>query len=152
MLGEIEVNEKEIITFPQGLIGLENKQQFILLDVPENPFFKWLQSVEDTTLTFLVTNPFQFVPNYEFEIKASDKELLVIENSDDVATFVIVTVPDNEISKITANLLGPVVVNSKNKRAKQLVLSDDKYSTKVYLFQQNASTNSQEATAREACR
>ena len=119
LFGELEINKEDIINFPSGLIGLEKYQGFVLMDLPDNPFFKWLQSIEDSSLALLVANPFQFFPDYEFELTEGEKDFLALEKAQDCLTLVIISMPGKDIAKITANLLGPIVVNVKTKKAKQ---------------------------------
>ena len=44
--------------------------------------------------------------------------------------YVIVTLNKVEFSLSTANLLGPILVNIRTKRGKQIILDDGRYSTK----------------------
>ncbi len=53
---------------------------------------------------------------------------LDIQSPGDLSLFVIVTIPPGNPQEMTANLLGPVVVNPRSRRAKQLVLDDRVYS------------------------
>ena len=91
------------------------------------------------SLAFLLTDPFQFFPNYEFAISESIIGTLKIGNKEDVATFGILTVKD-PFDQTTINLNGPIIINTKEKLGKQIVLNDGNYHTKHLLFPQKTST------------
>ncbi|KAB3526643.1 flagellar assembly protein FliW [Alkaliphilus serpentinus] len=129
-LGEIQVNEESIIQFENGIPGFEDLTQFIIVDNPQEDVpFCWLQSVDNTEISFVIINPFVFKKNYDFEIPSSIVEGLEIETPEDVATYVIVVIPE-DINKMTANLAAPIIINSKNKKGKQVVLEDNRYHIK----------------------
>jgi len=52
-----------------------------------------------------------------------------------VAVFSIVVIPE-DINKITANLLAPVIINTKRFKGKQIILNDKKYTTKHYILEE----------------
>ena len=46
--GEIEIDEKKVIDFEEGLPGFENLRKFLFMtDENEDAPFCWLQSIED---------------------------------------------------------------------------------------------------------
>jgi len=75
-LGEVEIKEEDSIIFPDGILGFEESRKFILLDIPENDFFKIFQDVEREYVSFIVTDPFEFKTDYDMEVP--DSELLKI--------------------------------------------------------------------------
>ncbi|SNS49169.1 flagellar assembly factor FliW [Anaerovirgula multivorans] len=134
--GEIEIEEEKILDFPDGIPAFEERTKFIILKNPDEEIpFHWLQSVEDENLTFVIVNPFIFRPDYDFEISQSVVEKLGIEAVEDVNLFAIVVVPE-DISKMTANLRAPLIINSKNYKAKQIVIEDERYHTKHYILEE----------------
>src|SRR5690554_7346344 len=66
--GELEINEEEIIQFPQGLPGFEEEKRFVYLQSEEN-FFGSLQAVDLETLGFVVISPFIICPDYHFDLE-----------------------------------------------------------------------------------
>ncbi|MDD3500922.1 MAG: flagellar assembly protein FliW, partial [Candidatus Cloacimonetes bacterium] len=54
-------------------------------------------------------------------------------NEEDALVLVIVTVPKDP-AKMTANLKGPILINTKNRLAKQLVIDNNDYSIKYRLL------------------
>lgn len=135
--GEIEIDEQKIIDFPEGLLGFEEEKQFVIINTEdeENPF-QWLQSVTNPNLAFVIINPFFVYPNYDIVIPKTAQERLKIQNKKDLIIYSIVVVPEN-IEKMTANLLGPVIININEKLGKQVILDDNRYSTKHYIFKQD---------------
>jgi flagellar assembly factor FliW len=49
-------------------------------------------------------------------------------SKEEISIFVIVTIPPGEPENMTANLLGPLVVNTQTRLARQLVLDERRYS------------------------
>lgn len=131
-LGEIEANEDQIILFSGGLPGFNYEKKFGLLDLPGNPAFQILQSIVTPDVAFVVTNPYNFYQDYEFELDSNVKESLEINNENDVTVFSIVTLKD-PFEKSTLNLKAPVIINPTSKRGKQYILNEDDYSTKSLL-------------------
>lgn len=137
--GEIEIESTQVIHFNGGIPSfLEEKQFYILPFVDEGPFFI-MQSIQTPSLAFVVVSPFEFFPNYELKLPDQIVEALEIDESKDVAAFVILTVQE-PFQKTSANLQGPIVINNKKKLGKQVILSDSTYKTKHPLFQNVTST------------
>ncbi len=81
-----------------------------------------LRSVEVPDVRFLVGIPTAFFPEYTFELDETAVADLGLESADDALVLVILTVGADSAST-TANLLAPVVVNSRNRSAAQVILS-----------------------------
>jgi flagellar assembly factor FliW len=130
--GEIEVDEKQKVSIPQGLFGFEEYVDFVLLDAEHQPFF-WLQSVTDQEIAFILINPFLFRPDYEVNIGNEDLEEIGINSPEKALIFVIVTIPSDG-SPMTANLQGPLVINRENMKAMQGILTDPKWKTRHDIY------------------
>jgi flagellar assembly factor FliW len=127
-MGTIEVADEQIITIPSGLFGFEEYTDFALIDSEYAPLI-WLQSRQDANLAFLLIDPFIICEDYEVDIDDKSLAKIGVTNPSDVIVFAIVTVP-KEGGPVTANLQGPLVINRKNKKCMQAILSDTKYTTK----------------------
>jgi len=138
--GEIEIDKEKIFSFPDGLLGFEEDREFVIInnEDPEIPF-QWLQSLRNPDLAFVIINPFLVYPNYDIRISKAVRDKLKIEDEKDVAIYSIVVVPE-DMEKMTANLLGPIILNIDKKLGKQVILDDDRYSTKHYIFQHQNNT------------
>lgn len=128
--GEIEFREEDVINFTRGLLGFEDVKKYLIIDNLDGAgVFKWLQSVDRPELAFVIMNPFFIVPDYQFDIPDGLVKKLGIEKPEDVAVFTIVVVPE-DINKMTTNLKAPIILNTRNNRAIQMVLDDDRYRIK----------------------
>lgn len=134
-LGEVEISEEKIIYFEQGIPSFLDETKFILLPFDETTPFYILQSIVTPGLGFVVVSPFQFFPDYQVKLSDANIEALEIEKEEDVAVFVILTVQD-PFTLTTANLQGPVVINTKNQQGRQIAMNDPKYTTKHLLMPQ----------------
>ncbi|MDD4527246.1 MAG: flagellar assembly protein FliW [Candidatus Margulisbacteria bacterium] len=128
--GELEAKDEDVIVFPKGPLGFEGYKSWILVD---NGLLGWLQSAEDESLAFVVGNPFEFYGDYQFEISAKEMTELGIRSKEEVNVLSIVSVPPN-VEEMTINLLAPIVVNSKTKQAKQVILSNNDYTVRHFVY------------------
>lgn len=119
-LGEREIDLDSIIYFPQGLIGLEDKREYVLLNVSENSPFFLLQSVTDPHLGLLVADPYPFIKDYDIKLEQAEKKILRIKNIRQIAVLVTVTIPEDKPDETTLNLSGPIVMNTEAKLGMQV--------------------------------
>ena len=126
-LGEVEIEQSKILTFEQGLPGFQQYTKFILLGLDADLPIALLQSTEDEQIGFVVGYPFAFKSDYAFDLSEEDKEQLQLEKECEVATYTVITLKEN-FSESTINLLAPIIINTKQKLGKQIVLQDsEKY-------------------------
>ena len=129
--GVIDVAEERIITFAKGLLGFPEHRRFCLLEPGEDACFFWLQSLDDPSLAFVVTDPALFVPEYSVPIRPEQMRELGLAKLDDAQVFVIV----NKVEEnLTGNLQGPLVVNTLSRTAEQVVLAEKRWSTRHELL------------------
>ena len=126
--GKVDVAAENLLTIPEGLFGFEMYSKYALIDSEYMPFI-WLQSCEDSNLAFLIVDPFRICADYEADIDDETLSKIGIEKPEDIIIMAIVTVPRNG-APITANLQGPLVINKKNQKCMQVVLNDNRWSTK----------------------
>ncbi|EON70431.1 flagellar assembly protein FliW [Lysinibacillus sphaericus] len=124
-LGEVEITNEDVITFPEGIPGFPDVTKFVLLPLDQDLPLALLQATESAELGFIVAYPFVFKPDYAFDLSMEDSEVLVAEREEDLVTYAIVTLKE-KLSESTMNLLAPVVISMKKKVGKQIVLSDSK--------------------------
>ena len=132
--GEITIDERQIIHFENGLPGFLEEKQFIILPLTDDQIYLILQSIQTPEIAFVITNPFFFYKDYEFKLEDGVVEQLEIKEPGDVQVFNILTIYD-PFEKTTINLQAPIVINTKNNRAKQVILNYDHYTTREPLFQ-----------------
>lgn len=131
--GEIEYEQKNIITFNKGLLGLSDLKEFILLDLEEYEPFKLLQSLQDNEIAMIVTSPYEFFKDYEFVLSEETIKNLKIDSPDQVNVITTVTL-NSDVKKITTNLQGPIVINTSNNIGEQIILDNPKYKVKSPLI------------------
>ena len=127
--GEIEVKDGDIIELPAGLIGFPELKQYVMLDHDKDSPFKWLQSLNDGAIAFVLINPLLFKPEYTVEVTEVEVSDLQLEAEEDAVISVIITMPANP-QNMTANLKAPLVFNLKNKKGKQIILNNPAYTTR----------------------
>ncbi|MBB5021979.1 flagellar assembly protein FliW [Desulfurispira natronophila] len=132
--GEINVDEDQVITMTEPLLGFPDLYKYVMRDHSDDTPFKWLQSLEDSGLAFVILDPALFKPDYGVRLSRSDVEHLQLESDKDAQVYTIVVVPPNDPQKMTANLQAPLVLNTKNNIAKQVVLNDPNYPIKYPVF------------------
>ena len=125
--GLIDVNERQRISFPSGLLGFETYRDYVLLDAERQPFY-WLQSLDVGQIAFVLINPFLFRPDYEMSIDNEELLPIGITDPEKALIFSIVTIPSE--GPMTANLQGPLVINRDNRLGIQAVLTDSRWKTK----------------------
>lgn len=136
--GEIEVDEAKIVHFKEGIPAFEDEHEFIILPYEEESPYYFMQSINTPDLAFLLTIPFLFFQDYAFEIDDETVKELDIRDQDKVFYYSTVTIPNGSIRYMTANLVAPIVLNSENMQAKQVVLEKSNYTTKHRLFPETA--------------
>lgn len=129
-LGEVEINDAQLIHFPTGIPGFLEEKEFAFLDIPGNPVFQFLQSTKSAQLAFVVTNPYLFYKDYTFELDDPTLDTLHIKSESDVSVLSIVTVKD-PFDSSTINLRAPLIINQKKQLGKQYILNMDDYPSKA---------------------
>jgi flagellar assembly factor FliW len=125
--GDIEVDKDSVVTMPEGMLGFSEFKRYVLIQHNEGSPFMWYQAVEEPNLAFVVVDPFTFFPEYEVQLSKDDMSALDCETLQSLAVFAVVVIPDNP-DEMTANLRGPIVVNAEKKLARQVVMTDERYS------------------------
>lgn len=125
--GAIEVDGDRLITFEYGVLGFPNEKRYALIQTGEGSGFYWLQAVDRPELAFVVCDPRLFIADYNAPIKPEELEQLGLTDLTGAQVFVIVNKIDD---LLTGNLQGPLVINLANRNARQLVLSDRRFSTR----------------------
>lgn len=123
LLGEVEIEEKDILTFEFGLPGFPEIKKFALLPLDTDLPIAVLQSIEETALGFIVAFPYAFKNDYAFDISEEDLIDLQIEKEEDILVYSIVTLKES-FNDSTLNLLAPVILNINKNLGKQIVLQD----------------------------
>ena len=132
--GEIEVEEEKVVHFKNGIPAFEDEHEFLIIPYDEESPYYFMQSLKTPELAFLITTPFVFFPEYMIEIDDNTIKELDIKNQEDVMLYSLITIPNGSVRYMTANLLAPVVINTQNMQARQIVMEKTSYTTKHRLF------------------
>ena len=145
--GSIDIEEEQIFTFPMGILGFAKCKRFVVIDHTEESPFKWLQSLDEGGLAFIITDPLFFRPDYHVKLRRSELSMLGSFVEDDLVVSVIMTIPENP-QEMSANLMAPVIFNMSNRHGMQHVLTNSDYPVKYFALRKRE----QEAAAAQPAR
>lgn len=131
--GEQKINNEDIISFESGIPGFLDEKEFSLFSIEGTPL-KAMQSIHTKEGAFIITEPFSFFTDYEFNLPDEIIESLKIHSEKDILVFVILTVQE-PFDRTTANLQAPIIINQTNKQGKQVILNPTSYTTRHHLIQ-----------------
>ena len=108
----------EIVT---PLLGFENVKEVTLEKIDD--IFMKMQAVGEKHLSFTLIDPF-VLRKYDFEVPKKIQDLLEIDENSNILTLNIVLI-QNPIEDSVINFIGPLVFNTDNKRASQIILPEN---------------------------
>lgn len=132
-LGPREIQLDKIIHFPRGIIGFEQLRDFTLLQITEGAAMLVLQSIEKPGLGLLVADPFAFMADYSLRISDADQLLLKAGGAEDLAVLLTASIPPGKPEETALNLLGPILVNHRERLGLQVPQPDDAGSGRFYI-------------------
>lgn len=128
-------NEEKAFDFPMGLFGFPNVKRYVITDIPGGgDIFKQMVALEQPTLGFTLVYPYAFFPDYAPDIPDEDLREIGVESPEQAIVMTIANVPA-QFKDATANLKAPVVFNPYTRKARQVIMQDDRYTTRHRLFQ-----------------
>ncbi len=135
VFGEIKVDEEKIIHFPGGIIGFPDLTEFAMLHDEENGIatIHWLQSVQEPGFAMPVIDPLIVKEDYNPEVDEELLKPLGTLNMEEVLVLVTLTVPQ-DLTKMTVNLKGPIIINSRNRIACQAIIEGEGYKVKYPIY------------------
>lgn len=132
--GALDLPPEVFIHIAEGLPGFEQNKTFCLLEhSPAGPL-KWLQSVDDPELAFVVVDPHDFFPGYRLDLTRGELESLALDSPRQASVLVMVHIP-NDPAQMTCNLLAPLVVNWRTRQGAQIAVRTAGYSSSQRLVQ-----------------
>lgn len=123
-LGQIEVMQEQLYSFEEGIPGFPEEKQFALIPFGKNTPFVILQSTKVSQISFVLAFPYTFKADYVYDLSKQDAEALNIEKQEEIITYAIVTLKDT-LPNSTINLLAPIVINTKTRQGRQIVLNEN---------------------------
>jgi len=129
--GEVEYDPAHILNFPEGLIGLDQLNNFLVMpNKKQGPLF-WIQCVDDPAFAFVVTDPTNFFLDYIVVPDDNERQKLGIDANGEC--FVLAIVSISEEKEITLNLSGPILYAPETNKGLQVILEDPRYDTRTPL-------------------
>jgi flagellar assembly factor FliW len=129
--GTLDINEDELLSFPEGVIGFPREQRFALVPHHGSGYIAWLQSVTTPELAFPVVSAHAFGDKYpDVPVLASAREAGLEGPEEALAVMVVLCALANQPA--TVNLLAPIVVNATTRTGAQVILEGTRFSTREF--------------------
>jgi flagellar assembly factor FliW len=122
---EMLLNIKQV-SFPQGLVGISEWKNFSLHQTTDMVPIALLISSDEKRVSFIVSNPASWFPNYRFDLSDADMEEIKATSIDDLIILSIINI-ESDPFKVTANMAAPIVINPESKLGLQVLLHDSPY-------------------------
>lgn len=136
LFGEIEVSEEKIITFPNGIIGFPDMTKFTLIYDEEQGTgagIRWLQSLDEPGFAMPVMDPLVVKEDYNPDVEDELLSGIGKVTGDNLLALVTVTVPA-DLTKMSVNLQGPIIINVDERKACQVIVDGDMYPVKYPIY------------------
>jgi flagellar assembly factor FliW len=116
---DVEVDPRDIITFPDGIPGYEGQREFVLLNSTDFAPLTVLHAVDAAEPCFLAVDPKSVLDSYRCDLGATDR--LRLGAAEDTALLWLAIVSVNENGEVAANLRAPIVVNPQRMVGRQVM-------------------------------
>ena len=133
--GEVTIDDNKIITFQDGLPGLEEFTRFAILQFEESFPIVWLQCVDHHEICLPVIDTFSAMPDYAFNIADEDVKELDLTGPEELHIISVLVIPDN-IERMTINQAAPIIINMRTGFARQIILNGGEYNARTPFFAQ----------------
>jgi flagellar assembly factor FliW len=120
--GHVTIDEGDVLTFVDGLIGMEQCRRWVLLADSQNNSLGWMQSLERPDLALAVVCPQRFVPEYQVHVARRDVQPLGLGTPEEAQVLVIVS---QSSGTLALNLKAPLVIHLEKRVGRQIVARDD---------------------------
>lgn len=133
--GEVIIDDDKIIHFPNGIIGFPDLTEFTLIhDVEKGTdSIHWLQSIQEPGFAMPVMDPLIVCPDYNPEANDDLFDILGEIKPDELLVLVTVRVP-SDLTQMSVNLKGPIVINVSEKKALQIIVEGDEYPVRFPIY------------------
>lgn len=135
--GDIELNEDKILNFEHGILGFEDNTRFTLLynDTDnEKASISWLQSIDKPSVALPVIHPSLVIDEYNPTIEDELLKELGELTDDNIVILLALTVP-SDLTKMTANLKAPFIINADTKKGCQVIADNSEYMIKYPIYE-----------------
>jgi flagellar assembly factor FliW len=132
--GTVDYEARDVLQLAEGLVGMPQLQRFLIMEFAEQAPFRWLQSLDDPAVGFLIADPVLFDSGFSLALDEHDLRDLAVNAPEELTVFVLCT-RRGAWAATTGNLLGPVIVHTRARRGRQIIVEDAGYSTHAPLRQ-----------------
>jgi flagellar assembly factor FliW len=120
--GTLAIEPQAVVSFPEGISGLDGASRWVLLADADNDALGWLQSTTRPQIALAVVSPRRFVADYQVRVARSELARLGLEPSSKVHVLAIVSTLERSI---TCNLKAPLIIDLERRLGRQVVTSGD---------------------------
>ena len=108
------------------LIGLTDLKKFALITDAEHTetHIQWLQSLDEPAMALPIINPYEIIEEYNPVVEDEMLKILGEYKEEDLMLMVTIRVP-SDITQMTINLKGPIIINAETKKGCQIIVEDD---------------------------
>lgn len=135
--GTIDIDDDKIIHFPMGIIGLDEFKNFALIydsEREERSNISWLQSMDEPLMVMPVINPDEITDEGYHPIIEDELMKQIGDPADaDLLIFVTMSIP-SDLTQMTANLKAPIIINTTNCKAMQVIVENEDYKVKYNVY------------------
>lgn len=126
--GDLVIDQEKIITFIDGLYGLEQHCHYLLTNVPDWPeVFKLLQAVDDPKLSLIVL-PLEGVGGpIDREDFARACQMLGFDEEATTVLGIVTMRANSDGQAFTVNLKAPLLIDTSRRLGRQHVFASEKY-------------------------
>jgi flagellar assembly factor FliW len=136
IFGDVEISDDKIITFDDGIIGFPELKHFAIMHDEEkgsDAGIKYFQSVEEPGFAMPVMDPLMVCENYNPQVNDELLTPLGELKDDNIIVLVTVTVP-TDLTKMTVNLQGPIIINADEKKGAQIIVEGTDYPVRFPIY------------------
>lgn len=130
--GELDVQEEKLLTFKGGIPGFEDLKRYVIIVLEQTQPFMWLQAI-DEDISLPVLSPFDMDPGYSPIVDDSVLTDLEVNNEEDLLVLVVSVIPQ-DVTKMTANMAAPILVNIENGYGMQVLAESGDYQIRQPIF------------------
>ena len=145
--GEVDVDDTDVLTFTQPIIGFQEFRRFVRVPGPEGSSITWLQSTESGDLAFMLLDPREVMDDYSIRLSQSEFAELAINDLAELEVFTIVVAP-RDPKQVRTNLKAPILINPRLRLGKQTILEKCDYPVQYYLAKAPARERTEIGNAR----
>ena len=135
--GTIDIDDDKVLDFPMGIIGFEELNHFALIfdsEREERSKISWLQSMEEPLMVMPVINPDEITDDGYHPIIEDERMKQSGDPADeDLLILVTMSIP-SDLTKMTANLKAPIIINTTNGKAMQVIVENEDYKVKYNVY------------------